>query len=333
MKLEHISLTVDITTRCNLRCKHCRTDSIEHEFSVKEIQEIADKCKEYSPKVIFISGGEPLVRNDIVKVVKIFKKISPLICINTNATLINKQLIEQLIDAGVNYIQVSLDGIENMHNQIRGKGMYRETINNLRLINEYQDKISLHISSLVSMLNIKYMDEFVNQLINIEKIKVDLLGFKRFIPKNVMAGKYNLGQEGLKKMYENLQMLQEKYKEKVQIVADFPIKNVYNYEKTVKIMEKYNLECAGCDAGVGNFCIRTDGSVSPCSLLYVSAGNIFEQDLEDIVDSDVFKKLLNREITGKCGTCKYKMVCGGCRAAAHQLNGDYLSEDTECYIC
>ena len=84
---------------------------------------------------------------------------------------------------------------------------------------------------------------------------------------------------------------------------------------------------------MGNFCIRPDGSVSPCSLLYVSAGNIFKQSLNEIINSEVFKNLLERKVTGKCGTCKYKVVCGGCRAAAYQLNGDYLSEDTECYIC
>ena len=233
----------------------------------------------------------------------------------------------------MNYIQVSLDGIEEMHDAIRGKGMYKKTMNNLKLINKYEEKVKLHISSLVSMLNIDYMDKFVDELLNKEKIKVDILGFKRFIPKNVMAGKYNLGQDGLKKMYENLQMLQKKYHGTTQIVADFPIKNVYHYERTVEIMNKYHLECAGCDAGVGNFCIRPDGTVSPCSLLYVSAGNIFKQNLEEIVNSKVFRNLLERKVTGKCGTCKYKMVCGGCRAAAYQLNGDYLSEDTECYVC
>ena len=333
MELEHIGLTIDITTKCNLKCKHCRTDSISHEFTLDEIKQIAEKCKKYSPRVIFISGGEPLVRKDIVEVVKILKQISPLICINTNATLINEELLNQLIDAGLNYIQVSLDGIEEMHDAVRGKGMYKKTMENLKLINKYEDKVKLHISSLVSMLNIDYMDQFVNQILNKEKIKVDILGFKRFIPKNEMAGKYDLGQKGLRKMYDNLEQLQKKYKGKTQIVADFPIKNVYNYEKTLEIMKKYNLECAGCDAGVGNFCIRPDGSVSPCSLLYVSAGNIFKQSLNEIINSEVFKNLLERKVTGKCGTCKYKVVCGGCRAAAYQLNGDYLSEDTECYIC
>ena len=135
-----------------------------------------------SPRVIFISGGEPLVRKDIVEVVKILKQISPLICINTNATLINEELLNQLIDAGLNYIQVSLDGIEEMHDAVRGKGMYKKTMENLKLINKYEDKVKLHISSLVSMLNIDYMDQFVDQILNKEKIKVDILGFKRFIP-------------------------------------------------------------------------------------------------------------------------------------------------------
>ena len=333
MKFNNMNITIDITTKCNLRCKHCRTNSIEHELSLDELKIIIEKCKDFKPMGVFISGGEPLIRKDIVEVVKETKKLAPVTILNTNSLLLTEDLLKELIDAGLNYIQVSLDGIEQFHDDIRGKGKYKQTIEKMKLINKYNDKIKLHISSLVTKFNIEYMEEFAKQIIEVEKIDVDILGFKRFIPNNELAGKGNLGKDGLMKMYNTLQKLQKKYDGITNVVADFPIKNVYQAELAEKIMHKYDLSCVGCSAGVNGICIRNDGTVSPCSLLYVSCGNILTEDLDAIMNSEIMKKILNREVKGKCGSCKYKLICGGCRAAAYQLTGDYLSEDTECYIC
>lgn len=331
MKYENMNITVDITTKCNLRCKHCRTNSINHELSMDEIDTIIEKCKPFKPRAVFISGGEPLVRKDIVDIVKKFKRLAPITIINTNSLLLTEELLKDLIDGGTNYIQVSLDGVREEHDKVRGVGTYDRVIEKLKLINKYNSKIKLHISSLVSSLNVDQMEEFVHQIIDVNKIEVEILGFKRFIPNNEMAGVCNLGKTGLKKMFENLQELQVKYNDKVQIVADFPLKNVYQKDFVKKIMDKYKLDCAGCSAGVNGICVRNDGTVSPCSLLYISCGNILKQELSEILDSEPIKLLKRRELKGKCGTCKYKMICGGCRAAAYMLSGDYLGEDLECY--
>ena len=184
---------------------------------------------------------------------------------------------------------------------------------------------------MVSSLNVDEMEEFVHQVIDVNKIDVEILGFKRFIPNNEMAGTCNLGTKGLKKMFDNLQKLQKKYDGQVQIVADFPLKNVYQQEFVKRIMNKYKLECAGCSAGVNGICVRNDGTVSPCSLLYISCGNILTEELDEIMNSKPMTLLCKRELSGKCGACDYKMICGGCRAAAYMLSGDYLGEDSECY--
>ena len=333
MKFKNMNITIDITTKCNLKCKHCRTNSINHDLTMEELEIIIDKCKEFKPMGVFISGGEPLTRKDIVDVVKATKRLAPTTILNTNSLLLTEDLLKELIDAGLNAIQVSLDGTEKFHDEIRGAGKYKKTIEKMKLISKYKDKIELHISSLVTSLNIDYMEEFVKQIIDVEKIDVKILGFKRFIPNNELAGKGNLGKDGLKKMYNTLEKLQTKYKNITNVVADFPIKNIYQSELAKEIMHKYDLGCVGCSAGVNGICIRNDGTVSPCSLLYVSCGNILEENLDKILESEVMKKVIKRDIKGKCGTCNHKLICGGCRAAAYQLTGDYLAEDPECYIC
>ena len=200
-------------------------------------------------------------------------------------------------------------------------------------INKYSDKIKLHISCVVSKVNLDKMEAFVHQIVDVEKINVQILGFKRFVPSNVLKDTSALGKDGLKKMYENLLSLQEKYKDSgVSIVADMPIKNIYQQDRVKEIMDKYNLECVGCSAGVNGISIRNDGTVTPCTLLYISCGNILTDSLEDILNNKSMQQIKKRELKGKCGNCSYKMICGGCRAAAYQITGDFLEEDKECYI-
>ena len=213
------------------------------------------------------------------------------------------------------------------------KGTYKKTIDKMKMINKYSDKIKLHISSVVSKKNIDYMDEFAKQILEVEKIDAQILGFKRFIPNNVLKDTGALRKDGLKKLYENLDLLQKKYKDKTTIASDMPMKNVFNENRAKAVMKKYNLECVGCSAGVNGISVRNDGTITPCTLLYISCGNILEQNLEEILHNVDMLKIKNRELKGKCGECKYKKICGGCRAAAYQITGDFLEEDSECFIC
>ena len=332
MEYKNMNITIDVTSKCNLRCKHCRVNEIEYDMPLEEIKTAFKKLSDFKPRGVFISGGEPLIREDIVDIVKESKKLAPVTVLNTNSLLLTEEKLKDLIEAGLNYIQVSVDGIEEQHDYIRGKGTYRKTIEKLKMINKYSDKIKLHISSVVSLKNIDYMEEFARQILEVEIINVQILGFKRFIPNNVLKDTASLGREGLKKLYDNLNKLQKKYKGKTTIASDMPMKNVFNEKKAFEVLKKYNMQCVGCSAGVNGISIRNDGTVTPCTLLYISCGNILKQDLNEIMENASMIKIKNRELKGKCGNCKYKQICGGCRAEAYQVTGDYLEEDTECFI-
>lgn len=332
MEYKNMNITIDVTSKCNLRCKHCRVNEIGYDMTLDEIEEVFNKLTDFKPRGVFISGGEPLIRDDIVEIVKKSKKLAPVTILNTNSLLLTENKLKELIDSGLNYIQVSVDGIEEQHDYIRGKGTYKKTIEKMKMINECSDQIKLHISSVVSQKNIDYMEEFARQILEIEKINVQILGFKRFIPNNVLKDTAALGKDGLKKLYKNLELLQKKYNEKTTIASDMPMKNVFNEKRAIEVMKKYNLSCVGCSAGVNGISIRNDGTVTPCTLLYISCGNILKQNLKEILQNADMVKIKNRELKGKCGKCQYKLICGGCRAAAYQISGDFLEEDSECFI-
>src|SRR4030043_130868 len=88
----------------------------------------------------------------------------------------------------------------------------------------------------------------------------------------------------------------------------------------------------GCIAGQLICLIDVDGNVLPCSYFPKPAGNIKEQSFRDIWEnSDLFKELRNFKMyKGKCGACEFIAVCGGCRARAYAMHGDYLEEEPFC---
>jgi radical SAM protein with 4Fe4S-binding SPASM domain len=112
--------------------------------------------------------------------------------------------------------------------------------------------------------------------------------------------------------------------------------SIFLKEKTLNSYSKKELTeriCGGCTAGVAALTVSYDGEVYPCPKLEISCGNIRSSDLLDIwMGSDVLNSLRFRKLKGACGVCGWKNLCGGCRAVAHALTGDFLSEDPTCFI-
>ena len=88
----------------------------------------------------------------------------------------------------------------------------------------------------------------------------------------------------------------------------------------------------GCLAGTGVCFVSHRGDVFPCGYLPVLAGNVRETSIRRIWhDSPVFQRLRRTDLlTGTCGACEFVRVCGGCRARAYAVHGDYMAEDPHC---
>ena len=111
-----ISLRISITNRCNVRCFYCHHDGIvaqDYEMSPDEIYRVAKIAKDIGVTKIRLSGGEPLVRDDIVEIVR---KLSPLnfkdVSITTNGTLLGRYAVA-LVEAGLDRVNVSFDTLNS----------------------------------------------------------------------------------------------------------------------------------------------------------------------------------------------------------------------------
>ena len=263
------------------------------------------------------------------------------IIITTNASLISEKTLEQLNDLNVKSlgIQVSLDSIEaEKHDQFRGfQGAYQKAIQVLKLINHY-DNIYSSIRMTISHDTLPELEKMIENAI---EIGVKRIGIGAVIPVGAGGnGSLTLNKEEKKFFLEKLAEMHEKYKEIIDITTEDPLKfNVSN--SPWSFCEGINCHIdksffGGCTAGITSFNVSADGSVTPCAVLPENIINIHDyhnakEMSEAYGNNEVIKKLLTRKYEGKCGTCSMNRVCGGCRATAKGLTGNYMASDPTCW--
>lgn len=309
---------VEITQNCNLFCKHCYGFFKQNKvISLKDFERVLYQLHSLGTKILTITGGEPMmVGKKICDYIKTAKKFFKFINLTSNGTLINEKNVNYLRNAS--HVQISIDGPERIHDYIRGRGTFKKAFEALKILKKAN--INCSIMMTVSDYNIDFINE-VRQF----SLKLGVkLGFERIT--NVGRGKeFNqLNLRSTKKLI--------KFIHKFNLETTDPLSIVYNRSKRNYLLR--NKIFSGCSAGCTAITIDTDLNVLPCSRLRIKLGNLNEEKLKDILDeSSIVKKLKNRNLlTGKCGKCRFKFICGGCRAMSYAINNNYLDSDPGCFI-
>jgi radical SAM protein with 4Fe4S-binding SPASM domain len=121
------------TQRCNLRCLHCysasETQQRNMELTTNQAQQMLAQLVEVNCPVVLFSGGEPLLRNDIFELLTVAKQLGMRTALSTNGTLIDSEVADKLIKAGVDYVGISIDGAERFHDEFRqAKGCFKAAL-------------------------------------------------------------------------------------------------------------------------------------------------------------------------------------------------------------
>jgi heme b synthase len=334
----------EITRRCNLKCIHCRSSSEievkEHpDFSKEEAFRILDDITSYANPVIVLSGGEPLFRKDVFEIAKYGSEKGLRMCLATNGTLVNDDICEKIKDSGLKIVSLSIDGSEEaVHDNFRNqKGAFAATINAARLFKK---------QGLEFIINSSFTKRNQEEIPKVYKLAKELGATAWYMFMIVPTGR---GEEIMSELiskedYEEI--LEWHYRmeknEKEMLVRPTCAPHYYRLilqkskEEGAKL-ERRTLKFStggakGCIAGQLIALIDVDGNVLPCSYFPKAAGNIKEQSFKDIWEnSELFKDLRDfKKYKGKCGSCEYVSVCGGCRARAYSIYGDYLEEEPFC---
>ncbi len=334
----------EITRRCNLKCVHCRSSSElevkEHpDFSFDEAKRVIDDISSYAQPVVVLSGGEPLLRADVFDIAKYGAGKGLRMCMATNGTLVTPEICAKIKDADIKMVSLSLDGsTAAVHDNFRNSpGAFDATVNAAKLFNEHGIKF---------LVNSSFTKRNQAEIPKVYKFVKGLGATAWYMFMIVPTGRGEDIMEELISVDDYEDLLEWHYameKEEDEMLVRPTCAPSYYRIVLQKSKEegdgfkRRTLQFStggskGCLAGQLIALLDVDGNLLPCSYFPMAAGNIREQSFKDIWEnSPLFKDLRDfKAYKGRCGACEYVSVCGGCRARAYAMSGDYMQEEPFC---
>lgn len=327
------SIYIEITTDCNLRCAHCFGmfgDVEKIELPYKKIMDIIEEAYNLNVKNIILSGGEPVLHKDFIKICKKILSCKLNLVIATNGTIINDELLDLLEQYENISIQVSLEGVDtNTHDALRGCGTFNRTIKNIEELCKRGFNSRISISTTIFKDNCNKIKDILDWCLskNISKI-----AFKKMINSGrASANCNNINiQNGYEFFIKELSEITKKYKDIIKIDGS-PNENSFKLDNIINI----NYPCTLGE----NVKIDANGNVFPCQLLsdaQFSIGNIFTENLNDVYKGDKLKNIIDisKERINKikkCNSCTFLHFCwGGCMAQSYNEYGTLYKEYPYC---
>ena len=331
----------ELTKRCNLSCKHCRAEAkngpIENELTTKEIKNIIDDIINFSHPIIILTGGEPLLRDDLFEIASYGTEKGLRMVLATNGTLLDEGLARQLKSVGIKRVSISLDGASaRSHDEFRGvDGAFELTLRGIDALRSAGLEFQINTTVTKSNLNeIKAIRDLA--------IKLGAVAYHIFLLVPMGRGSTLRDEVISAKEYEEVLtwLAEQRGKVPMQVKATcapqyYRILRQKAKERGEEVtLESYGLDAItrGCLAGIGFCFISNTGKVQPCGYLDIECGDVKTEPLSYIwKNSPIFINLRDKaKYKGKCGRCEYWYVCGGCRARAYALTGDYLKAEPLC---
>ncbi|RUM75101.1 MAG: radical SAM/SPASM domain-containing protein [Sulfurovum sp.] len=340
----------NFTNRCNLSCLHCYSkadlDAVDT-LTTDDIMDTLPKLKANGIKFLIFSGGEPLTRKDIYEIAAQCKALGIVTYLSTNGLYVKKSNAKQILDT-FDYIGISIDGSEEVHDRFRGlEGSFKESMKAVDLLNSYgQTKVGIRftltkdtyddlqfIFELAQRHHIPkiYISHLVYSGRGLENLEMDLSKEQRIKAVNYIIDKafeyYENGTD-IEIVTGNMEM------DAILFYDRFVLK----YPQYTEQMKQRLVEWGGNAAGRKLLNIDSEGYVKPDPFFPVNVGNILNQDFSDIWTKEptaLLKQLRvhPRVLEGKCKNCRYLNICnGGSRSRAYAIYGDMWAEDPSCYL-
>ena len=331
----------ELTRRCNLNCVHCRAGSergpYPGELDTSQCFELLAQISEVGKPIVILTGGEPLLRDDIFELALRGTESGLRMVMATNGTLLTPGIIEKMKSSGIKRISISIDGAaEKQHDSFRKvPGAFKGALEGIRLLRE--GGVEFQINTTVTRHNIGDISKILD-------LSVELGAVAHHIFLLVPTGRARemVDQEIDALDYE--QVLNWFYQTRETVPLHLKATCAPHYYRILrqeahKKGEKVNFETYGLDAvtrgclGGTAFCfISNQGVVQPCGYLELNCGDLKTATFQSVWrESEIFNQL--RDVSsykGKCGRCEYLRVGGGCRARAFEATGDFLAEEPLC---
>ena len=349
----------NLTYRCNLACEHCyldagaaplvRTENFadRSELGTDECFKVIDEIAAFAPECLTIlTGGEPLLRRDILEIVRRAAERELWVVVGTNGVRITENVAQRLAEAGARGLSLSLDALDpDRHDRFRRvRGAWQNTVEGAQILNT--TGLPFIVQTTAGSHNLGELEAIADFAHDRLAAKVWNLYF--LVPTGRGQFVSDMTPAQYDEVLASLYRIQQKYNRRMLVNA----KCAPHYIKTVlenagaetdpmptdaespglSPIRTYSGGAGGCPAGTHYMGIRPNGDVTPCPYLPVFAGNLRGSLLADLwTSSEVFTDIRRRSsLGGRCGACEMNAHCGGCRARAYGMTGDLMAEDPLC---
>jgi radical SAM protein with 4Fe4S-binding SPASM domain len=330
--LPHV-IAWNLTRRCNLACAHCYIaagswHAAESELTTDECRPIVDQILAVNPApMIILSGGEPLLREDLEAIAAYASERGATVVVGTNGTRLTDERIASLKAAGVTGVAVSVDSLDAVyHDRFRhGKGALADTLTAVARLKAH--RLDFIIQSTLTRGNRHEIPALAAWAAEQGAVSFNIYflvatgrgeGMAGLSPaenEDILAEIVRLGRE-----YRGRMLVRSKCQPQI-------MRHVYDSDPDSPLLNY----ATRCPCGLQYCRITPEGKVTPCPYLPVVAGDLRTQSFGEIWrESTVFAGLRRGVLGGKCGRCEYREVCGGCRARAYADHGDILAADDSC---
>jgi len=343
----------EVTRSCNLACVHCRASALcgpyAGELDTDGCKKLLDEIAAFSKPVIILTGGEPLLRPDIFEIAAYGNQKGLRMVMATNGTLVTEEIARKLIDVGIMRVSISIDGVNaESHDKFRKvPGAFAGTMVGIEAMKKMG--LEFQINTTITKANLDQIKGIFDLTVSLGAVAHHI-----FLLVPTGRGKEMADQEIAPADYEKTLnwFYEESLRAPIQLKATCAPHyfRIYHQRKgpaqeaakpvvrdTGKDLHRPGMGALhamtrGCMGG-SSFCfISHTGQVQPCGYLELDCGQTKEQGFEDIwMNSSTFNNLRDLNLyEGKCGRCEFTRVCGGCRARAFEITGNYLAEEPYC---
>jgi len=331
----------EVTRSCNLACIHCRASSVSGpytgELSTGECLKLIDEFASLGNPVIILTGGEPLLRKDIYTIASYGTGKGLRMVMATNGTLVTDEVVRKLKGAGIKRVSISIDGLDaKSHDALRGvPGAFEGALSGIESMK--REGMEFQINTTITRANLSQTTGILDLA-----VKIGAAAHHIFLLVPTGRGKELAHQEISPEDYEKT--LNWFYEEDQRCGIQLKATCAPHYFRILHQRKKdegkrrgegghpLHAMTRGCLGGTSFCFVSHRGRVQPCGYLDLDCGQVREESFGKIwEDSTVFNDLRDlSRYRGKCGQCEFIKVCGGCRARAYEITGDYLAEEPFC---
>ena len=336
----------NLTYRCNLACEHCYLDAggkpevddpafaDRSELTTAQCFKVVDDIAAFAPEAVTIlTGGEPLLRRDVLEIVRYANSLGLWVVVGTNGVKITPTLAARLKQEGVRGLSLSLDALDPIrHDRFRRvTGAWKNTVEGARILKDAG--LPFIIQTTVGAHNLDEL-EAIAAFARTE-LAATVWNLYFLVPTGRGAFVSDISPADYDRVLGLLATIQTRYAGTMLVNAKCAphfVKTLLETDGDSPFLKTFTGGAGGCPAGTHYLGIRPNGDVTPCPYLPVFGGNLREETLADVwANSEPFVAIRKRtELGGRCGACELNGMCGGCRARAYGATGDLMAEDPLC---